>query len=202
MVLKHVARESTKMNRIAIDIDEVLMPFVKPMADWRGLKMPRHRGYRYVYREMFKMTEFESQKMVREFYESQAFEMIEPTEGAVEAVARLRHGATKIYAVTGRQQPVREKTEDWLGLHFPGLFNDLVLTDSYTEHEIAKVDVCRALHLDTIIDDNELNCLSCAYGGMTAIHFAGSEGVLYPWCDCTDSSVLGWGEVDCGNRGQ
>ena len=195
MVLKHVARESTKMNRIAIDIDEVLMPFVKPMADWRGLKMPRHRGYRYVYREMFKMTEFESQKMVREFYESQAFEMIEPTEGAVEAVARLRHGATKIYAVTGRQQPVREKTEDWLGLHFPGLFNDLVLTDSYTEHEIAKVDVCRALHLDTIIDDNELNCLSCAYGGMTAIHFAGSEGSLYPWCDCMDSSVLGWEEI-------
>lgn len=195
MVLKNVARESTKMNRIAIDIDEVLMPFVKPMADWRGLKMPRHRGYRYVYREMFKMTEFESQKMVREFYESQAFEMIEPTEGAVEAVARLRHGATKIYAVTGRQQPVREKTEDWLGLHFPGLFNDLVLTDSYTEHEIAKVDVCRALHLDTIIDDNELNCLSCAYGGMTAIHFAGSEGSLYPWCDCTDTSVLGWEEV-------
>lgn len=183
------------MNRIAIDIDEVLMPFVEPMARWKGLKMPRRRGYRYVYRDMFNISEFESQKMVREFYDSQTFKNIEPLEGAVEGVARLRNTATKVYAVTGRQDPVRAETEDWLALHFPGMFNDLVLTNSFTEHEIAKVDVCRALHLDTIIDDNELNCLSCAYGGMKAIHFAGSQGSLYPWCDCTESSVLEWGEV-------
>jgi 5'(3')-deoxyribonucleotidase len=182
------------MNRIAIDIDEVLMAFVEPMAQWKGLKMPRRRGYAYVYRDMFKISEFESQKMVRDFYESRAFEMIEPTEGAQEAVARIRNSATKVYAVTGRQQPVREKTEDWLALHFPGVFDDLVLTNSFTEHEVAKVDVCRGLDLDTIIDDSELNCLSCAYGGMTAIHFAGSRGALYPWCDCSENSVLGWEE--------
>jgi hypothetical protein len=184
------------MNRVAIDIDEVLMPFVKPMADWRGHKMPRRRGYTYVYRDMFNLTEYESQKMVREFYESRAFRMIEPHEGAVEGVKRIRDRATKVYAVTGRQQPVRQKTEDWLGLHFPGLFDDLVLTDSYTEHEIAKVDVCRALDIDTILDDSELNCLACAYGGMTVIHFAGMDGSLYPWCDCTEMSVLGWDELD------
>lgn len=183
------------MNRIAIDIDEVLMPFAKPMADWSGRKMPRRRGYAYLYRDMFTISEFESQKMVRGFYESQAFQMIEPMEGAQEAIARLRRDATKIYAVTGRQQTVREKTEEWLGVHFPGMFNDLVLTDSFTEHEIAKVDVCRALNLDTIIDDSELNCLSCAYGGMKAIHFAGTGGALYPWCDFTETSVLGWEEI-------
>ena len=183
------------MNRIAIDIDEVLMPFVKPMADWRGYKMPRRRGYSYVYRDMFSISEFESQKMVREFYDSKTFEMIEPMEGAQEAIARLRRDAVKIYAVTGRQQPVREKTEEWLSLHFPGMFNDLVLTDSFTENEIAKVDVCRSLNLDTIIDDSELNCLACAYGGMNIIHFAGSDGNLYPWCNFLESSVLGWDEV-------
>ena len=183
------------MNRIAIDIDEVLVPFVEPMARWKGLKMPRRQGYSYVYRDMFNISEFESQKMVREFYESRAFKNLEPLEGAVEGVARLRNGATKIYAVTGRQDPVREKTEDWLGLHFPGMFDDLVMTNSFTEHEVAKVDVCRALNLDTIIDDSELNCLSCAYGGMKAIHFVGTEGSMYPWCNCIESSVLGWDEV-------
>ena len=183
------------MNRVAIDIDEVLMPFVKPMADWRGHKMPRRRGYSYVYRDMFSISEYESQKMVREFYESRAFQMIEPLEGAQEAIACIRQNADKIYAVTGRQQPVREKTEDWLALHFPGVFDDLVLTDSFTENEIAKVDVCRSLNLDTIIDDSELNCLSCAYGGVSTIHFAGATGELYPWCDCTETSVLGWEET-------
>ena len=28
------------MKRVAIDIDEVLMPFVRPMARWKGVKMP------------------------------------------------------------------------------------------------------------------------------------------------------------------
>ena len=183
------------MNRIAIDIDEVLMPFVKPMADWRGHKMPRRRGYNYVYREMFGISEFESQKMVREFYDSRAFEMIEPIEGAQEAIERLRGNATKIYAVTGRQQPVRGKTEDWLELHFPGMFDDLVLTNSFTEHEIAKVDVCRGLNLDTIIDDSELNCLSCAYSGVNAIHFGGTKGELYPWCNFTENTIVEWDEL-------
>jgi len=183
------------MNRLAIDIDEVLMPFVEPMARWKGLKMPRRRGYQYVYKDMFNLTEHESQNMVRDFYTSEAFEMIQPNAGSRDALERLKSRASKVYAVSGRQQVVREKTESWLDLHFPGVYDDLVLTDSFTAHEIAKVDVCRTLDLDTIIDDSELNCLSCAYGGMTAVHFAGVEGVLYPWCDFTEMSVTGWDEV-------
>lgn len=183
------------MNRIAVDIDEVLMPFVKPMARWKGLHMPRRRGYSYVYKDMFNITEAESVKMVREFYNSEVFEMIQPIVGSQAALRRLKSQTSKIYAVTGRQNIVREKTETWLDFHFPGVFNDLVMTNSFTEKEIAKVDVCHSLDLDTIIDDSELNCLSCAHGGMTTIHFAGASGSLYPWCECTTSSVLGWDEV-------
>ena len=50
------------MNRIAIDIDEVLVSFVKPMAKWRGYQMPTARKYNYVYREMFNISEEESKK--------------------------------------------------------------------------------------------------------------------------------------------
>jgi len=187
------------MNRVAIDIDEVLMPFVKPMAEWRGHKMPRRRGYNYIYREMFEISEFESQKMVREFYDSSVFDMIEPIDGAQEAIENLRSRATKIYAVTGRQQPVREKTEEWLNLHFPHVFDDLILTNSFTVHEIAKVDVCSGLNLDTIIDDSELNCLSCASEGINAIHFGGIKGELYPWCKFTENTIVDWGELEIEN---
>ena len=124
--------------------------------------------------------------------------MIQPIMGSQDALERLKSQTPKIYTVSGRQQVVREKTEDWLDLHFPGVFDDLVLTDSFTGHEVAKVDVCRALALDTIIDDSELTCLACAYGGMTAVHFAGVGGSLYPWCECMEMSVLGWEEIDFG----
>ena len=182
------------MNRVAVDIDEVLVAFVEPMARWKGLKMPRTRGYRYVYRDMFSLTDRESQQMVRDFYRSETFKGLEPLPGSQEALSVLKSRGSRLYAVSGRHQVVRDTTETWLDLHFPGVFDDLVLTDSFTDQEIAKVDVCRALNLGTIIDDSERNCLSCAYGGMKAVHFAGSEGSLYPWCEEGAMSVLDWEE--------
>jgi hypothetical protein len=183
------------MNRMAVDIDEVLMSFVEPMAQWRGLKMPKYRGYNYVYKDMFNITETESKKMVKEFYNTDVFATIPPIVGSQDAMQRIKSRATKIYAVSGRQDIVREKTETWLDINFPGVFDGLVLSNSYTAKEIAKVSLCHSLDLDTIIDDSELNCLSCAYGGLTCIHFAGNDGALYPWCNCTESSVFGWDEI-------
>ena len=52
------------MNRIAIDVDEVLVPFVKPMATWKKLSMPKEKC-RYSYRDMFNITEKQSQKIRR-----------------------------------------------------------------------------------------------------------------------------------------
>lgn len=183
------------MNRLAVDIDEVLVPFVEPMARWKGLKMPRRRGYAYVYRDMFGITDLESRELVLDFYETETFAALRPLQGSQEALGRLRAEGRKMYAVTGRQDPVRRKTEDWLDLHFPGIFDDVVLTNSFTDLEVSKVDVCRALNLGTLIDDNENTCLSMYEAGMKAVHFAGAGGSLYPWCECTAMSVLGWEEA-------
>ena len=53
------------MNRIAIDIDEVLVPFLSPMAKYHNKSISKTR-YSYVYRDIFDITEEESQKMVQE----------------------------------------------------------------------------------------------------------------------------------------
>jgi len=65
------------------------------------------------------------------------------------------------------------------------------LTNSYTEFEIPKVDICRALSIGTIIDDNTDICLQCKDIGMTAYNFMGYEEV-YPWCEHSDMSMYGW----------
>ena len=46
-----------KMKRVAVDIDEVLVSFVRPMAKFRGYKMPTAQKYPYVYKDMFNITE-------------------------------------------------------------------------------------------------------------------------------------------------
>jgi len=58
------------MNRIAIDIDEVLVPFLSPMARYHkqksGIQKTDKPKYSYVYRDIFNVTE-EISKMVKEF---------------------------------------------------------------------------------------------------------------------------------------
>lgn len=181
------------MNRIAVDVDEVLVPFLFPMAKWRGLTMPRKEKYSYLYRDIFSIPEGESQKMVRAFYSSQAFKNLKPIPGAHKKLTLLREQTDKIYVVTGRQNIARETTEWWLDKYFPGIFDDLILTNSFTPFEIKKVDVCRSLALDTIIDDSIGICTDCINNGINAIHFVGED--VYPWCEETNISVKKWDEI-------
>ena len=51
------------MNRVAIDIDEVLVKFLFPMAKYHNKVIQKSR-YSYVYREIFEIDESTSQKMV------------------------------------------------------------------------------------------------------------------------------------------
>jgi len=96
-----------------------------------------------------------------------------------------------MYIVTGRQEMVRETTELWIERFFPGVFDDIILTNSFTENEIKKVDVCRALGIGCIIDDIGQTCDECIESGMDAIHFIGDE--VYPWCEPSEISMRGWG---------
>jgi hypothetical protein len=181
------------MNRIAVDIDEVLVPFLFPMAKWRGLQLPGKEKYPYLYRDIFSIPESESQKMVRAFYGSQAFKQLKPIPGARKKLTLLRERADKIYVVTGRQDIVRDTTEWWLDKYFPDIFDDLIFTNSFTPLEIKKADICRSLALDTIIDDNIGICTDCISNGINAVHFVGKD--VYPWCEETNISVRGWEEV-------
>ena len=72
------------------------------------------------------------------------------------------------------------------------MFDDIILTNSFTSFEIQKYDICHSLNLDTIIDDSDMTCGVCKHWGMDAIHFAGYDGSPYEWCKVDDISVLSW----------
>jgi hypothetical protein len=102
----------------------------------------------------------------------------------------------KLYIVTGRQDDVRESTELWIERYFPGIFDDVILTNSFTENEVKKVDVCRALGIGCIIDDSMQTCDECIEAGMDAINFVGED--VYPWCEVSEISMRGWGSNQRG----
>lgn len=180
------------MNRVAIDIDEVLVNFLFPMAkhNHKMHKLWSKPKYNYVYREIFDIDEVTSQKMVQEFYRSKAFMDLTPIPGSQKAMYKLHRKAKKMYIVTGRQDSVREETEAWIETYFPGIFDDVILTNSYTPHEVKKSDICRALNIGLIIDDNKGICDQCIGAGTDALNFVGDE--VYPWCEESEISIKGW----------
>ena len=181
------------MNRIAIDIDEVLVPFLVPLAKYHQKTLPK-KPFKYLYRQVFQVSEQQSRRMVRDFYKSQEFKDLLPIEGAHEKLYEMRKGVSKIYAVSGRQDVVRGLTQDWLDKYFPTIFDDLILTNSFTVDTVPKVDLCQSLALDTIIDDDMSICYDCLNIGMNVFNFVGVD--TYPWCQVSDMSLRGWEDLD------
>ena len=185
------------MNRVAVDVDEVLVKFLLPLAKHHSQvhKLWCKPKYRYIYREIFEVDEPTSKKMVREFYQSKAFMNLTPIQGSQKAMYNLKERYNKMYILTGRQDIAREETEAWIDTYFPGVFDDVILTNSYTPNEIYKADICRALNIGLIIDDNKAICDKCIENGVRALNFIGDEHNIYPWCEESDISIQGWVNV-------
>lgn len=184
------------MMKIAVDIDEVLMPLLRPMAVYHRVALPAGVAkYPYLFREVFNVTEAKSQYMLREYYDSEEFRNTQPIEGSQRFLRRYRfeHPDCKLYVVTGRQNVVRSTTEAWLEEHYDGVFDDLIMTNSFTRDEIFKSSVCLALNVDLIIDDNFGICRDCEARGTDAINFIGDP--VYPWCKENAIATKSWLEM-------
>ena len=180
------------MMKLAIDIDEVLTPFLPTMLRWR---QPRclPKKYPYICRTIYDISEKESQKLIHEFYETPEFQSLKPIKNSQEVIKILKQRGHSLYIVTGRQSVVRRKTEDWVEKWYPNLFNDVILTNSYTDQEIKKSQVCNMLNIGLIIDDNFEICMDCISKGTKAINFIGDP--IYPWCDKNEISKGSWLEI-------
>jgi 5'(3')-deoxyribonucleotidase len=171
------------MSRLALDLDEVLVPLLRPMAKWYGVDTPRVK-HKYLFREVFECSEEQSKRILHEFYESKDFLYLKPLPGAQRAMRAIKDMGwyDKMYIITGRQDVVRDVTQMWVNAHFPGIFDDVLLTNSFTEYEVKKSDLCKSLGVSLIIDDSFENCKQCVDVGVDAIHFIGYDDRVYPWC--------------------
>jgi len=68
-----------------------------------------------------------------------------------------------------------KKLEKWIDMYFPHMFDDVILTNSYTSNEIHKAEICHALDIGLIIDDNKAICDKCIETGVRALNFIGDD---------------------------
>ena len=136
------------MNRIAIELDEVLFPFIKPMAKYYNKELPKHRYFHYHHGDILNVGDPECRKMVKDFFNSDKFDMIQPIEGSQPILRLLKPRFEKVYLVASRGKYMRDKTEEWVDFHFPGIFDDVIFAGSYLHRpELEKMDLCESLNI-------------------------------------------------------
>ena len=179
------------MQRIAIDIDEVLCPLFHPMVRHSKYKIPTKK-HPYIFSKALNISEDESKKMLKKFYKTETFKNLKPIEYSQEVLKDLSK-VYELHIITGRQDEVRDTTEEWIQDNFPGIFKSITLTNSFTPNEVSKADVCLSIGIDVIIDDSLDNCISCEKNGIKSFNFMGDPS--YPWSVRSNLSISNWKEI-------
>ena len=89
MYLKDPGKVITDEQGIAVDIDEVLVPFLPELAKFhqKRVRHPVKMPIRYYhYAPLFNITEEESSKLVSDFYRSEEHSKLKPLTGSNEVL--------------------------------------------------------------------------------------------------------------------
>ena len=183
---------------LAVDIDEVLFPFVPEMLKhYNELDGSAHRVEEVLSFEFSIWDEPDEAKIERVHQFSRLdHREIPPLEGTIKALRRLRKSYS-IAIVTSRDPEFEASTRNWLDHHFGGLYDRLILTGNHYSGRAyrSKVEVCLELGASYLVDDQLHYAADSSKHGLPMFLFGN-----YPWNKAEVlpkgvTRVAGWGEV-------
>lgn len=164
---------------VAVDIDEVLFPFVDEFVKHHNLTYDTQLSAAdfttYRFEEVLGGTFEQAAERVYAFTEL-GHEHIDPLNEAkgLQSIAE----EYSLVAVTARNPRFESQTKQWLEKHFPTVFQKVVLIGcaSAMEQHITKAQICQEIGAIALIDDSVSHVTECAAVGVTGILFG-----EYPW---------------------
>lgn len=160
---------------IAVDIDDVLFPFVDGIAGYhntlKGTQLTVADFYTYNFSDVWGTSHEETEAIVSGFLGADNLEL-RPIEGAADALARLSQDFD-VVLVTARNQVFEDETVGWLRRHLPDLFRHVVFAGNPHDGRPyrPKGIICRELEARLLIDDHPTNLLSAAECGVDGVLF-------------------------------
>jgi len=180
---------------IAIDVDEVLFPFVEMFSRHHNQKYGTNFTIddfiTYEFQNVLGLNTIETVERVYAFHRL-SDSHIKPLEKARESIVALSQKYS-IAVVTARHPQFGEQTKAWMDIHFDTDFHDLVAIgyEKVMERPRTKAEVCSELNAVALIDDSLDNVSGCAGAGIQGILFGD-----YPW---NRTGELPQGVVRCRN---
>jgi 5'(3')-deoxyribonucleotidase len=167
---------------LAMDIDEVVFPFVAEFVTWHngeyGTSLLPDNFHSYDFEVVLGTTTKETVHRVHAFIEHEHSHMgVSPIDIADKAVHRLSN-RFDIHAVTARHPSFRKVTEEYLTEHYGDVIKEITLVGHAATMDVlvSKAEVCQELGASALIDDSIGHVTGCAEVGIAGVLFGD-----YPW---------------------
>ncbi len=163
---------------IAVDLDDVLADSLTSFIEFYNKYYDKSLKYKdftaYTLNEIKGISREEENKILEHFDESEYFDNIKPIKGAVEAVEELskKH---EIIIITSRTRDKEEKTKNWVRRFLKGIKRIYFIRQNYHEKPKTKVEICKEINANLLIEDNLTYAENCAKNGIKVLLFD------YPW---------------------
>lgn len=162
-------------DTIAVDIDEVLYPFVDSLIEYldahHHAKMKVDDFTVYSFKDIWRGGPVEADELFEQYKQYAGLEIM-PIKGAAKALHELSE-KYEVIVLTARDISNFPKTHAWLEHHFPSIFKDVHLLGNSNDSQkwTPKEEVCIKLGVSWMIDDNLDTILKVHEAGVGALLF-------------------------------
>lgn len=189
----------TTRTVIAVDIDDVLFPFVDGIAEYhnsrKGTNLTVDDFFSYNFADVWGGDVAETEETVQAFLGLNHLHL-QPVDGAKEALTRLSQDFD-VVLVTARNQVFEEETATWLHHHLPALFSHVIFAGN--PHDglpfRPKGIICQELGARLLIDDHPTNLLSAVEHGIEGILFGTKAWSVQPEASTNITACADWDAV-------
>ena len=160
--------------KIGIDIDDVLVDFIGPLLSVFEKKFGRRFEFENASSskpwECFDISEEDARGVVIGFNDMEEFDL--PAIGGAKRSLEHLKANHEIVSITARQEGIREKTEEFLYNKFGVGIRVFCGNDFWKENgDKSKLNICKELGVDVLIDDNEKFSKEVAESGVKVLLF-------------------------------
>jgi len=161
--------------KIGIDIDEVIAEqldhIIKFYHKKTGKLIPKEKFTTYNWWEVWGITREEAIEIDHEFKRSNLFDEINPIRNAIESVKSLIND-NEIFIITSRPILYKERTEKWINKHLKDIPLTIIHSGDFQGDKLkTKVEICKDLGVELMIEDHAKYALECGNVGIKVILF-------------------------------
>ncbi|PJA49087.1 MAG: hypothetical protein CO170_00600 [candidate division SR1 bacterium CG_4_9_14_3_um_filter_40_9] len=189
---------------IGVDLDEVLSQTLDDALKYNkymfnGIPIKRKDVLNYYIHQIPKYNAGveDSKQWFDNFLASKKANSLKPVTGAKRKLMELKKKGYSLVVVTARPEEFKDMTWKWVNRHFTGIFDDMVFANHLTKNAVSKVDLCKNLGIQIMIEDNLHYATELAKAGIKVYLFDKPRNQEYnPKIHKNIVKVKKWKDID------